>query len=190
VSNNGNSRLGPGTCLKGRGLDDVERLVVSANGKFLYTAGYAPMSVAVLNRDPVSGGLKERASTGACYTADGSSHHVAGVCRKGRALAGGYAGSLSPDGTTLYFASQKANGFVIFHVNVSRGGFTQLSGMQGCVTEDGSSKLGKNTCVNGRAILRANEVTVGPGGRDVYVASQDNNAPYSRANGIALFHAV
>jgi hypothetical protein len=148
------------------------------------------MAVAVINRNPTTGALSERATPRACYTPNGASHRVAGLCRKGRALAGGYAGSLSPDGRTLYFASQAANGFVIFRVDETTGSFVQLSGTLGCVTEDGSSGAGAGTCGNGRAVLHANEVTVGPGGRDVYVASQDAQRPYSRANGIALFHAV
>ena len=77
-----------------------------------------------------------------------------------------------------------------YRVDETTGAFFQLTGTAGCVTEDGSSGAGPGTCGNGRAILRANEVTVGPGGRDVYVVSQDNSSPYSKANGLALFHAV
>ena len=190
ISNSGNSPIGPGSCRQGRGLDDVERLVVSANGHFLYTAGFTPMSVAVLNRNPTSGVLSERASKAACYTPNGKSHHVVGLCRIGRALKGGYAGSLAPDGRTLYFASQLEDGFVIFRTNPRTGAFVQLSGLYGCVTEDGSSSDGPHTCGNGRAVLQANEVTVGPGGRDVYVVSQDDTSPYTKANGVSLFHAV
>src|SRR5439155_2645523 len=118
-----------------RGLDDAGRIVVSSNRRYLYTAGYSPMSVAVLTRHTKTGLLAERGSPRACYTPSGASHHAAGLCRRGRALRGGYAGSMAPDGRTLYFASQKANGFVVFRVDETTGAFFQLTGTAGCVTE-------------------------------------------------------
>ena len=41
VSDTGNSPLGLGTCVTGRGLFDVERAVLSANQKYIYTNAYA-----------------------------------------------------------------------------------------------------------------------------------------------------
>src|SRR5712691_3045144 len=40
VSDTGNSPLGMGTCVLGRGLHDVERTVLSANQKYIYTNAY------------------------------------------------------------------------------------------------------------------------------------------------------
>jgi hypothetical protein len=191
VSDTGNSPLGPGTCVAGRGLFDVERAVLSANQKYIYTNSYEdPAPIAVLNRNTTTGLLSERNSTSACYSRDGTSGDTAPPCRDGRDLSGGYAGVLSPDGKTLYFAEFGNNppdtGLAIFHVNEATGGFTQLAGKLGCVSADGSSEDGANTCQVGAAIAGAYQVGISRGGGgvyDIYVAAD-------RSNGIDFFRAT
>jgi len=190
VSNDGSSQMGAGTCIQGRGLDDAERIVLSKNGRFMYTLGYGPEGMAVLNRNATTGALSERSGKAACYSPDGTSNSVSGLCRVGRGFDGGYAGDLSPDGETLYYAMDNLPGFVIFHVNRTTGAFTQLAGKNGCVSADGSSAAGPNTCINGKAVDGAYMVTVAANGRDVYLASGDSSSPYKQANGVAIFHAV
>ncbi len=192
VSDSGNSPLGTNTCMPGRGLFDVERTVLSANQKFIYTNGFLnPAPIAVLNRNPVTGLLSERNSKSACYSLDGTTHDSANTCRDGRDLSGGYAGVLSPDGKTLYYAEDgdgpAEQGLVIFHVNEATGGFTQLAGTLGCVSPDGSSEDGAGTCQVGTAVGRAYQVEIVKGGGgvyDVYVASEVN------AGGIDFFRAT
>ena len=105
VSDTGNSPLGTGTCVAGRGLFDVERAVLSANQKYIYTNSYDdPAPIAVLNPNTTTGLLSERDSSSACYSRDGTTGYSALTCRDGRDLSGGYAGTLSPDGNTLYYA--------------------------------------------------------------------------------------
>jgi hypothetical protein len=191
VSDTGNSPLGPGTCVTGRGLDDVERAVLSANQKYIYTNAYRdPAPIAVLNRNTTTGLLSERDSTSACYSRDGTTGDSALTCRNGRDLSGGYAGVLSLDGKTLYFAEFGNNppdaGLVIFHVNETTGGFTQLAGTLGCVSPDGSSDDGAKTCQVGKAIAGAYQVGISRGGGgvyDIYVAAD-------RSNGIDFFRAT
>jgi hypothetical protein len=191
VSDTGNSPLGAGTCVAGRGLDDVERAVLSANQKYLYTNAYRdPAPIAVLNRNTTTGLLSERNSTSACYSRDGTNHDSALSCRDGRDLSGGYAGVLSLDGKTLYYAefgnSTPDAGLVIFHVNEATGGFTQLAGKLGCVSPDGSSEEGAGTCQVGAAITGTYEVGISRGGGgvyDIYVAAD-------RSNGIDFFRAA
>jgi hypothetical protein len=186
ISDDGSSSAGPNTCVKGKGLDDTERVVPSKDGRFLYVDGYNPNQLAVLDRSPKTGALSQRSGIGACITVDGSSVDGPGTCQDGRALDGGYAGDLSGDGKTLYFANRSGVGsFVIVRVNPKSGAFHQLDGKLGCVSGDGSSEEGAGTCQKGRAVSRSYGVTLGPRSRDVYVATQADPG-----GGVALFHAV
>jgi hypothetical protein len=191
VSDTGNSPLGPGTCVLGRGLGDVERAVLSANQKFIYTNAYRdPAPIAVLNVNTTTGLLSERNNKSACYSRNGTNADSALLCRDGRDLSGGYAGVLSLDGKTLYYTefgnNAPDNGLTIFHVNEATGGFTQLAGTLGCVSADGSSEDGAGTCQVGAAISGAYEVGISRGGGgvyDIYVAADESN-------GIDFFRAA
>jgi hypothetical protein len=184
VSDDGTSQAGP--CVDGRGLFRPERAVVSKNRRFLYINSYgfgmSPSPVAVLNRNPNTGKLSQRPGSGACISADGTSGDGE-TCQDGRALAGGYAGVLAPDGRTLYFADYNSDALVIFRVAAKTGSFHQLPGKFGCVTSDGSSEDGPASCQKGRAVAGAYQVELGSGGRDVYVSAYNGN-------GVALFHSA
>jgi hypothetical protein len=158
--------------------------VLSANNRFLYTNSFsAPAPVAVLNLNPRTGALSQRSGTAACLSADGTSGDTAGPCRKGRALAGGYAGVIAPNGRTLYFAEYSSGAVVIFRLSPKTGAFSQLSGMLGCVSVTGSSQDGPGTCGKARALGGAYQVAIASGGRDLYVAAYFGN-------GAAFFHAA
>jgi hypothetical protein len=181
VSDSGGGPAGP--CVNGRGLLNPERIVPSQNGRFLYVASYnEPSPIAVLDRNPKTGALSERSGTAACISMDGTTGDGE-TCRNGRAIDGNYAGILSPDGPTLYYSEWYGNGLTIFHVSPTTGAFHQLSGKRGCVTFDGSSKDGANTCQIGRAVKGGYQVALGSKGRDVYVIGDKDN-------GVALFHAA
>jgi WD40-like Beta Propeller Repeat/LVIVD repeat len=188
VSDSGSSPLGTNTCVQGRGLFDVERAVLSKNTRFIYTNSYsAPSPIAVLNRNVHTGLLSERSGPSACISGNGSTGDSALTCRVGRAIDGGYAGILSPDGRTLYYAedgtgSPADSGLVIFRVSPATGAFSQLAGTAGCVTPDGSSQAGPGTCHAGRAVEGGYQVALGSGGRFLYLAA-------SGADGVAAFRA-
>jgi hypothetical protein len=186
VSDTGTSPMG--ACVNGRGLFGVERAVLSSDQRYIYTNSFDnPAPVAVLNRNLTTGALSQRSGTAACISQDGTSGDGE-ACRNGRALSGGYAGTLTSRGTTLYFAefgedpTKQDTGLVIFRVSETTGSFSQLGGTRGCVTPDGSSEDGAGTCGKGRAIGHAYQVTVVGRGADVYVTSS--------GEGTALFHAV
>lgn len=186
ISDTGDSPAGPNTCRKGHGLDDAERVVASKTGRFLYIQGFDGVvtSMAVLHRSSKNGSLSEKPGTGSCISEDGSGVDGPATCQDGRALDGGYAGDLSANGRTLYYAERSADSFVIVRVSPTRATFHQFLGKLGCVSVDGSSEDGADTCINGRSISRDYGVTVGRRGRDVYVATESPDG-----NGVALFHA-
>lgn len=182
VSDDGTSPAGP--CVDGRGMHVVERAVLSKNKRFIYTNAYSsPSPVAVLNRNRKTGKLSQRAGKGACMSADGSSQDGPNTCRDGRALNGGYAGTLAPNGRTLYYAEYSSDALALFRVSKKTGAFNQLPGNSGCVSADGSSEDGADTCAEARALEGAYQVALGSKGRDVYVSAYN-------ANGVALFHAA
>jgi hypothetical protein len=183
VSDGGSSPLGPNTCVNGRGLFDVERAVLSANTAFIYTNGFqSPAPIAILNRNLKTGMLLQRPGPAGCFSGNGMTGDSSQHCGNGRAINEGYAGILSANGTTLYYA-EFGDGLVIFHVNKVTGGLTQLSGKLGCVTGDGSSEEGPGTCQKARAVEGAYQVAIAPNHRDLYLAA-------THANGVSLFHAT
>jgi hypothetical protein len=162
--------------MNGRGLDNVERLALSKNERFIYAWGYSnPTQLAVLNRNPKTGKLSERSGKKSCMSADGSSADGPDTCRVGRGFDGGYAGQVSRDGKTLYMPNYNADGFAVLRLNRKTGGFSQLSGKKGCVTGDGFEG-----CADGRATDGPYQTTLSHDGRDLYV-------PTYRSNGIAHF---
>jgi hypothetical protein len=185
VSDTGTSPAG--ACVKGHGLSNPERAVLSKGGRFVYVASYSsPAPIVVLQRNPRTGVLSERSGTAACISLDGTTGDGVGSCRNGRAINGGYAGAVAPDGRTLYFSEYTANALTVFRVSPKTGDFHQLSGKLGCVTPDGSSEDGPDACRKGRSISGAYQVTLGSRGRDVYVPAGST----SEGNGVALFHAT
>ena len=185
ISDTGNSFAGANTCAKGRGLNDAERIVLAPGGRFLYTQGYNPANIAVLQRDPATGALSQPAGPAFCATSDGNSVDGPGSCLDARNLESGYAGAMSADGQTLYYANDSnTGGLAIFHVDPGTGALAQLQGTLGCVSTDGSSTDdGAGTCTAARAVSEGYGVTLGAGGRDVYVASD------AADGGVAIFHA-
>jgi hypothetical protein len=189
VSDSGTSPARP--CVHGRGLFRPERAVTSKNGRFLYINSFGQGTgeqspVAVLTRNPKTGRLSQRPGSAACISANGTSGDGK-TCQDGRALDGGYAGSLAPDGSTLYFAENAANALVIFRVSPKSGAFHQLPGKLGCVTPDGSSEDGPDTCQKGRSLAAAYQVALGSDGRDVYVSA---GVSVATGKGVALFHTA
>lgn len=184
VSDGGNSPLGPNTCVNGRGLHNVERAVLSANKQFIYTNSYdQPSPIAIVNRNLTTGLLSQRSGPAACFSESGLTGDTLQHCGKARGLNGGYAGTLSPDGRTLYFADYNAAGFVIFRVSKTTGGLRQLTGTAGCVTKDGSDNGTPGLCQKGRALDGTYQLTMSRDGHFLYVASYSDN-------GAAVFHVT
>ena len=182
VSDDGTSPSGP--CVDGRGMQKLERAVLSKDKRFIYTSGYTdPGVIAVINRNRRTGRLSQRPGKAGCVSGDGSSGDGAGTCQDGRAIADGYAGALAPSGKTLYFTSYNRDALIIFRISPKTGAIHQLSGKDGCVSLDGSSEDGAGTCRVGKALDGPYQVALAAKGRDVYVAADGSN-------GVDLLHAI
>jgi DNA-binding beta-propeller fold protein YncE len=159
VSETGSS----GACINGRALKDPFSVAVSADGKSAYVASHRSDAVAGFARNTTTGKLTPFAGTDACVSETGSG----GTCVEGTALNGAFSVAVSPDGASLYVASEFTDGVAEFSRNATTGRFTQLAGTAGCVTETGSGGI----CANGRALDGARSVVATPDGLSVYAAS-------------------
>src|SRR5262249_51856275 len=75
-------------------------------------------------------------------------------------------------------------GLAVFSLDPSSGVATQLPGLAGCITSDGSSNHTAGQCVAGTALSGGYGMSVSPDGRSVYQATHDT--PHA---GLAIYRA-
>ncbi len=155
------SGLGP--CTVGAGLDLPFSADVSPDGHNVYVAGYNGDSLAIFDRG-TDGGLTQKAGVDGCIT---------GAATAGCATAIGLDGPssvvVSPDGTSVYVASNAlggSNGVVVFD-RAGDGRLTQKAGAAGCVNHTGAGG-----CADGGVTLyQALNLAISPDGKNLYVTS-------------------
>jgi 6-phosphogluconolactonase (cycloisomerase 2 family) len=101
VADNGNA------CADVRGLGKPFPLLVSADGRSLYTGGFGAGELAVFSRDPVTGALTQSVAKAGCISNSGAATGDAGAigCEKVRGLLNLTGIALSPDQAHLYTSS-------------------------------------------------------------------------------------
>jgi 6-phosphogluconolactonase (cycloisomerase 2 family) len=160
------------TCALGRGLRTPIHVEVSPDGQHVYVISRDSNAVAIFARNAVTGALTQLPGLAGCIAENGD-----GVtCAVGAGLHEAVFLTLSPDGTNLYVASQLSNAVAIFTRNALTGGLTQLPGVTGCVSEDGSDDGMALVCADGKGLVGANAVIVSPDGLNVYTAAYISNA--------------
>jgi DNA-binding beta-propeller fold protein YncE len=157
-----------GACIDGKALVGANSVAVSPDGGSVYVASQLSDAVAVLARDPTSGSLSQSSGTAGCVSETGDN----GACADGKALDGSFGVAVSPDGRSVYVASQVSNAITVFQRDTVTGELTQLPGTAGCVSNTGSG----GTCTDGKALDGARSVAVSPDGDSVYVASSFSDA--------------
>jgi DNA-binding beta-propeller fold protein YncE len=154
-----------GPCADGHSLFSPESVSVSPDGKSVYVASVFDQAVVRLNRSKTTGAIVEPSGTGGCISGG------VGLCAPGHGFSGMFSVAVSPDGRSVYAASQGANTVVRLNRNRTTGAITQPAGTAGCISEDGSGP-----CVNGHGLMGPESVAVSPSGTNVYVASSNSNA--------------
>jgi DNA-binding beta-propeller fold protein YncE len=160
------------TCVPGRGLRGPIRVEVSPDGQHVYVASRDSNAVAVFARNVTTGALSQLPGLAGCIAENGDG----GACAVGAGLREAVFLTLSLDGTNLYVTSQLSDAVAAFSRNTMTGALTQLPGIAGCVSEDGSDDGMANVCANGKGLLGALTATVSLDGLNVYVASYISNA--------------
>jgi 6-phosphogluconolactonase (cycloisomerase 2 family) len=164
-----------GACSDGKGLNNVRSVALSPDGRYLYVASQLSDAVAVFSRNAMTGELTQLGGTAGCVSESGSG----GTCADGRGLSGAISVAVSRDGRHVYVASELSNAVAVFSRNATSGELTQLSGVAGCVSEDGSA----GTCADGKGIVANRYVALSSDGKHVYMASElsDAVAAFSRS---------
>jgi DNA-binding beta-propeller fold protein YncE len=158
-------------CARGHGLDDVEALAASRDGRFIYAvSSYLGVNSALTTFARKStGALKQRG----CVSEGGTA-----PCARGRGLTGAIEVIVSPDGRNVYVAaaytggdSENRSSLAVFARDPKAGAVKQLRGTKGCIGGDKGDR-----CASGRALAGLGSVTISPDGRFVYAASANANA--------------
>ncbi len=188
ISEDGLDDTGANTCATGRLSRGTFPLLVTPNGKWLYNMdsdlGFSTFQI---NSD---GSLTQPAGTDGCTTLDGKDNTGASTCALGRAVDNSYGGLISADGRSLYLSEYGRNGIggvAVFLLSPATGVATQLAGLAGCITVDGSSGFAgaPGKCTNGRALAYGYGMGISPDGTSVYQATDANSNA-----GLAIYHRV
>ena len=164
------------SCTPAAGLAGAEDVTVSPDGRNVYVTSYplggAPNGLAAFSRDPTTGALTQLPGLSGCMTPDGRSAAGPATCTAVAELGNGDGRDLviSPDGRFAYVAGADPDAIVLFSRDPGSGALTQLPGTAGCITQDGSSTAGSNTCQTMAHLIGPFHATLSPDGATLYVA--------------------
>jgi 6-phosphogluconolactonase (cycloisomerase 2 family) len=150
-------------------LNTPYAILMSPDGKQLYSAASAGQAIGVFNRDAGTGGITfagcvSAAGAGPCTSIDNTS-----ALRQPEGLA------MSPDGRTLYAAASGGNAIGVFNRSTTTGAIV----FAGCVSAGGG---GPCTSVTSPAVSFPTALAVSPDGRYLYdtAATSDTVAAFTR----------
>jgi DNA-binding beta-propeller fold protein YncE len=152
-----------GRCTQGKALDGAYAVVVSKDGRFVYVASQLSRAVAVFRRHRKTGVLTQLADEAGCIAEDGSVEQ----CTDGTGLRGPTSLALSPNGKSVYVASDGGSELAVLARSRRTG---KLRAVQ-CFDDDGSA-----ACERAVGMRQPHSVTVSPDGERVYVAARDDDA--------------
>lgn len=163
---------GPSVCASGFLLDEVSDVVVSPNGRSVYVATiYGVLGFA---RDPLTGELAQRTGSGCIVSLDGE------PCSTGRLLGVAIGLGMSPDGRSLYAATQseiEPAAIAVLDVDPTSGRLEQEAGAAGCVTD---LAHGGNECGQATGLADPLTALVSPDGKSVYVGRRGGLVVFDR----------
>ena len=158
----------------GRAMFFARDLAISADGASAYLVGLISDSVAIFDRDPLTGALTQKADAAGCIVNEPSTD-IATCDNSGRALDGPLGIAVSPTDNTVYVAAAISSAMVVFDRDQSTGALTQKAGPAGCIVNGPSTDVA--TCDNtGRALDGVQAVAASPDGASVYGAASTSNA--------------
>jgi DNA-binding beta-propeller fold protein YncE len=149
------------SCRPGRGLGFATDVAVSPDGRNAYVVSLNSDALAVFDRDPAIGVLRQKQGARGCVAQSG----LGGACRNGEALENPSSVVVSPDGRNVYVG---ANGIAVFRRNPLTGDLKQEKGGDGCRAEENRG----GAC----RFAYATDLAISPNGKDVYVTSPSREA--------------
>lgn len=174
-----------GVCTSGRVLLQPQSVAVSPDGRNVYVG--SELGLAIFARDVQTGILTQLPGKDGCYT------HFPGIddtCRSAVGIASVWGIAISPDGAYVYTAAFDSGAVAVFARDMSSGALTQLRGIDGCLTDDGSGGLGSGAdgcpgcCTDVRGIEGfATSIAISGDGKSVHVGSFDLDP----SGGVATF---
>ena len=148
-------------CATGIGLDAVEGLAVSRDGRNVFAASALSSALVVLVRNGETGALTQSTDGSGCI-ADAP---LAG-CSEGFEMEGANAVATSPGNDVVYVTSLFSNSVTTFAPTSAGAGLSQKEGPAGCLVW-----LRSVGCSFGRAMRAPEGIAVSPDGYNAYVAS-------------------
>jgi len=162
----------PGSCRQGFGLSGVARIDVSPDGSRVYAVSPTDSTLAVLTRDPATGGLTQ--ATANCFR--GSQSPDTDCTGNGNGAVPGLNGvnavAVAPDSVGVYATSQARDTLVALRAAETNGGLQFAECERGTTSESTDC-----TSVPAQGLNSPNAVEVAPNGADVYTASSQGSAP-------------
>lgn len=173
ITDTGKDETGSSTCGVGRVLFGSRSMAIAPDGMTLYDPAGKDHGFSVFHVN-ADGTLTQLSGTHGCVTTDGKDNTGASTCAVGRGDFP-YSAAISPDGSTLYLSQGTfgPGGLAIFSLDPKTGIATQLPGLDGCITADGTSNRTAGQCTNGTALSFGYGLSVSPDGRSVYQATDD-----------------
>jgi DNA-binding beta-propeller fold protein YncE len=173
ITDDGKDNTGAATCATGRSMNGSYPISISPDGHSLYNAAGGDRSVTVwhINAD---GTLSQLAGTDGCLTSDGKDNTGAATCGIARNVSSAYGTAISPDGRNLYVShdSNPGGGIAVFSLDAASGRATQLAGLAGCWSSDGTAdETVAGSCSNGRALAEGYGMSISPDGAWLYQAT-------------------
>lgn len=141
-------------------------IALSPDGESVYVASSRSDAIAIFDRDPDTGALRQPPGAGGCVALKGAEG-----CTKAVGLNGPNSVAVSPDGRNVYVTSRGSDSIAAFRRNRRSGALTQLRGGFGCI-----SGLPLPGCSAGRALAGPDVVVISPDGHNVYAGSFLGNA--------------
>jgi DNA-binding beta-propeller fold protein YncE len=152
-------------CRTARGLAGADVVVVSPDGRNVYTGSFLGNTVAVFLR--YSGGaLAQLYGTKGCISQAG-----AGGCTSAIAMSAVEGVAISGDANNVYAAAPGSSAVDVLARDPETGALTQLTGGAGCF-----SNASVSGCTKGRELGKADAATVSPDGKSVYVPALQTNS--------------
>jgi len=154
---------GPSGCTDAVGPIAPTSVLVSRDGRHVYTAALNGNAIGVFARDPETGALAQLPAPDGCIAENGD-----GVtCTDGVALDAPRGLALSREGKHLYVASRDSNALAAFRRNKQTGALTQRAAPNGCYAADGDGV----TCTAAVGLVGASAIAIPKNGRNLYAAS-------------------